>query len=380
MGLAFLLVPIFWWRVRQRRREFQKNDHPRILVVPILTRIGDLVCASVVFRAIKKHFPKSHLSVVAGAKAMGIIKNNPRIDQLINFNDIPFKGLLGRGRFFKFLGKQKFDYVISLTNAPINNLIAFYSFAPHRIKTIREERSLIERITDMFNSETRLYRDHTFLQAHYLKILEPLGIYEDETIQEVFTSPDGDKKTDTYFERNGIEKGEHVVGICITAGNKIKEWGDERFAELARRIVEKYNMTLVFIGGKGDEERINTVLQKLKNVRASKCTKAVDFSIEELPSLIKRLTLIIGADTGPIYIAHALNVPLIDILGPIDPTEQPPEDERSILVRPPANIKPSSFVLKNPGKPEEHRRAVEATTVDMVWAAVLKSMQYFTPR
>jgi ADP-heptose:LPS heptosyltransferase len=103
--------------------------------------------------------------------------------------------------------------------------------------------------------------------------------------------------------------------------------------------------------------------------------KAVNFTLEELPSLIKRLNLYIAVDTGPIYIAHALKVPLIDITGPCDSNEQPPNDELSIQVRPPPYIKPSSFVMKKPGKPAEHEKALESTHVEDVFLAIEKLSQ-----
>ena len=37
----------------------------------------------------------------------------------------------------------------------------------------------------------------------------------------------------------------------------------------------------------------------------------------EMPSVIKRLNLYIAVDSGPIYVAHALGVPVIDIDGEI---------------------------------------------------------------
>ncbi|MEK7090171.1 MAG: glycosyltransferase family 9 protein, partial [Patescibacteria group bacterium] len=189
-----------------------------------------------------------------------------------------------------------------------------------------------------------------------------LGIQNAEDKKEVFTTVEADRKAEKFLQSHGIIPGDLLVGVSITAGNKIKEWGDEKFKELAVKIADKYNAKILFRGAKADEERIDKVLVGLD---AGRFIKEVDFSLEEMPSVIKRLNLYVAVDSGPIYVAHALGVPVIDIIGPVDPGEQPPHDAMAIQVRPPANIKPSSFVFKKPGAPQEHKRAVDSITVDM---------------
>ena len=67
----------------------------RILVAPQLTRIGDLVATTPVFRD-QKRYPNSFVSVVSSANAAGIIKHNPWIDEIIEIEDYQndFFGLL----------------------------------------------------------------------------------------------------------------------------------------------------------------------------------------------------------------------------------------------------------------------------------------------
>jgi len=59
-----------------------------------------------------------------------------------------------------------------------------------------------------------------------------------------------------------------------------------------------------------------------------------DLSIDELKALISKMSLFISADTGPIYIAEAFNIPTIDIVGPVDENVQPPKGRIHKLVIP----------------------------------------------
>jgi ADP-heptose:LPS heptosyltransferase len=368
--LTIIFSPIFFILAKMRRHDY--GEAPRILVIPQLTRIGDLVCATPVFRAIKEKYPHSFLTVMVTGKIAGIIRNNPHIDQIVQFQtrgyaDIP-----------KIVRSLRFDVGISLTPQPIATTTILLGLIPERIKLVREERPMMESLTDWLNTQTSQYPHHTYLPQKYLDMLSAIGISGVSAKKDVFVSEEGEKKAASFLPLvEGEDKGGGLlIGISITAGNKIKEWGDDKFIELAQRILEKYKTTkIIFIGSKNDEPRINKLISFLPlregEDKGGGVVVAADFSLEELPSLIKRLNLYIGVDTGPIYIAEALGTPLLDIIGPVDPAEQPPcSAPRSICVLPPTSIKPTSFVLRRPGK--NHRAALEATSVEMVMAAAEK--------
>ncbi len=379
--LSFVFYPILYLVMRGRRREV--GDAPRILVIPQLTRVGDLVCSTPVFLAIKKKYPKSFLAVLVTRKVAGIIKNNPYIDEIIYFQTKGYSNILQN------VGILKFDWGVCLTPTFMGTVTMMLGLIPNRVKITREGRSLGEFFSDWLCQFRFLYKDHTYLPKFYLKLLEPLGIFSQDDKKDVFVSDEGERKAEEFVANRKSQIANRTVGISITAGNKIKEWGDDKFAELAKRIVEKYNARIVFIGSKNDEERIKTLIGRLKGspstllgdykylvpepVEGQPFVPVTNFSLEELPSLMKRLDLYIAVDTGPIYIAEALGVPLVDIIGPVDPNEQPPCGKpHCICVLPKATIKPSSFVFKRSGRAEEHKKALDATSVEMVMDEVDK--------
>lgn len=359
--LAVVFSPVFYFLIWRRKKFINRRGWLRILITPQFTRVGDLVCATPVFRAIKQQYPHCFLAVLATNKNAGIIKNNPNVDEIIIYKSIDLWGTIKR------VNSLNFDWSFNLAATSLGTVLSYTGLIPNRAKIIRAGRPLTEIITDWLNNFGLLYKHHTYLPRYYLDLLKFMGITESEEVKEVFTAQEGDKRVGGFLGSNGVDGEEILVGISITAGNKIKEWGGRKFAELARKISEKYGAKIIFLGGKKDESRIDEIIKNFDN---RNYLKAVDFSLEELPSLMKKFSLYIGVDTGPVYIAHALKIPLIDIVGPVDSAEQPPEDDLSILVRPPADIKPSSFVLKKAGKPEEHKRALEAIWVEDVLAAV----------
>jgi len=101
MGLllkgAFVLAPLLFLR------GFRANMHTgKILVIPQLTRIGDLVCATPVFSALKEVMPDVHVAVVVAefAGTKGIIENNPNIDEIIVLSNDEYLEFFGIGKIF----------------------------------------------------------------------------------------------------------------------------------------------------------------------------------------------------------------------------------------------------------------------------------------
>lgn len=344
-----------WWRCHKKR-----GGPIKILVIPQTNRLGDLLCATPVFRAIKFRYPTANISVLVSRSksAWEIIKANPHINKIFFYED---QGLVSR------LRQQKFDWSFALTTSALPSLLAFSAMIPRRIKTVVWPKTMSERCSDLLNTNCITYQHHTSLPQHYLRLLGVMGIDEANIRPEVVITPRAEKKARLFFETLGIRDDRFIIGMSLTAGNPIKEWGDERFAELAQRLATRYKATVIFLGSKNDQARISRLLAQFPS---QSFFAAQDFDLVELPALMKRFNLYVAVDTGPIYVAYGLRVPLVDIVGPVDPREQPPVDPDSLLVLPPPPHTPSVFVFYPPGSVAERRQAVDAITVESVYSQI----------
>lgn len=365
--LLLLSYPLLLLFAKQRRSH-KDNKQLRILIFPQLTRIGDLVCTTPLFRALKEKYPGCFLVVVVSMAqgTAGIIRGNPCVDEVIFFESEEYTRFFGLFRFFRKVRKYHFDWGINIAASTMGTLTLMFSLIPRRVKIIRKERPLTESLTDWTNTHKISYKEGEHIPTLYLRALRFLNIPLPSHIRkEVFQAGEGNNKTRDFLYKYSIKENDFVVGISVTAGNEIKEWGVKKFGELARCITNKYSAKIVFIGAPRDREKLECANEYSGNTGII----TTDFNIEELPSLLKRLTIFISADSGPMHIAHALGVPLIDIIGPVDPYEQAPRDGKSIVVSPPAHIKPTIFALRRPGDPRESKRANEAVSVDDVMNA-----------
>jgi len=107
----------------------------------------------------------------------------------------------------------------------------------------------------------------------------------------------------------GIAPGARLAGVHPGAAWATKRWLPERFAELCRRLKSE-GLTPVLIGGPGDAAL---------GAEIAAASGAADLvgktDLEELKSLMGRLSLFVTNDSGPMHLAAAAGVPVVAIFG-----------------------------------------------------------------
>jgi heptosyltransferase-1 len=113
------------------------------------------------------------------------------------------------------------------------------------------------------------------------------------------------------------------------AGWGAKRWPAERYGEVANALREQGLRTIVNYGP-GEE----TLAREVESAGRGAAT-AMQTSISELIALTRRARLFIGGDTGPLHLAAALQIPVVAIFGPTDPTRNGPYGTRNAVLRNP---------------------------------------------
>ena len=213
---------------------------------------------------------------------------------------------------------------------------------------------------------TESYRELSYLPLFYLKILRHLDINSSDDTKEVFLNEVSNARIADFFAKENILSSDVIIGLSLTAGNKVKEWGDDNFEALIRGLRKKYDIKIVFIGAQRERERVDAMIKKIGDPN---CINASGFSIEDLPSLMRRFSVFIAVDTGPIHVAHALGIPLIDILGPVNDIELTPKGKNIKILKPDPYVPPTIFAFKESVDKELTQLAFRSMRVDQVIAA-----------
>jgi ADP-heptose:LPS heptosyltransferase len=251
----------------------------------------------------------------------------------------------------------------------MGSAVALLSRATLRIKLTRRPRPIFEALSDWLNTDTFLYESSTYLPTHYLKMLKPLGVSSVDTGPKIYIEKGSEARANSFMQSKNVTK-RPIVAISITAGNKIKEWGDDKFSELAEAIVSNFDVSLMWLGGSRDEKRITHFVKTLSKNAEDRSFVVAGADLRDVPALLRHSALYIAVDTGPIHIAHALGVPLVDIVGPVDPGELVPRGPKCLAIFPEASIEPSVFAFKKNGRLEEQKAALDSITVERVFREI----------
>ncbi len=330
--LTYLLAPYFYFRIflerTLRRSSGQEKNTPLKILVIQTAKIGDLVCSTPVFREIKKKFHLCHLTVLVNSKTADILKNNPRVDEIVLADWYP--GISGKIKLLKKIKKEEYDWVFNLLPGSFNNIIAFWSLVPNRVATYHKGTGEIMNLLSVFNNYRLEYKSHTYLVNHYLNLLKFLGIEQSSEEKEIFIQPEEEKKALGFLVQNNLSTDDLLIGIGPVPGNKIKQWDLSKFASLSNLLIEKLGAKIIFTGSADDSIQIEKVRKIMRN---NSVNGSGFFRLHELPALLKKMKLFISVDSGPLYIANALGVPVVDIGGCYDIREQTPSGSRYKLLQ-----------------------------------------------
>ncbi len=321
----------------------------RIIVVPA-GKLGDIVCATPVLVALRRYFPNAHI-IVAG-------ENYNLLKPLLADSDLVDEYYLNNVKAdVALLTGPSFESTAPLYLAGIPMIVA-----PEVLGGISPQNTRPYMLLKKF-IKTYSYHIGKYAPRERLRCLEPLGVVTDDTTKRLGFSESASKKVDQFFTTHGINfSSDFIVGITPTAGHKIKEWPEERFAKVADYLITKYHAKVIIVGGPKDGQKVNNVVSLMGSQKEVVIT--TDFNIDELKAFVSKLDMFISVDTGPIYIAEAFGIPTIDITGPIDENEQPPRGEMHRNVVPPKRSRPELYVLnaKSYDKAEALRQTLSITS------------------
>jgi heptosyltransferase-1 len=131
-----------------------------------------------------------------------------------------------------------------------------------------------------------------------------------------------------------------VVLLHPGGGWGAKRWPADRYGALAEEFTRRRGVVLVN-AGPGEEDLAANVL-----AAANGHASVVSCSLPQLIALSRRVSLVIGGDTGPLHLACALGKPVVGIYGPTDPGRNGPYGTRF-------------RVLRNPESRQDHTRRAQ---------------------
>lgn len=284
---------------------------PKKILLIRLDRLGDLVLTLPVIENLKLHYPDARLTVLVRPYLGDLARLVRQIDEVIVYEGfIPTVWKL-RPHRFDIAIDMLFDYTLR------SAAVAILSGAPRRVGFSGGFR---ERLFTDAVSVDAAGRSMVDINLEMMKVLSvPVKVRSPRLALE------GTKKTPR-----------RIVVLHPGAHYPSQRWSAARFADVARKIEEAYDVDVIVVGGADEKDLVRGIMERLKDIGV----KSALPDMAGLAYLLARSSLLICNNSGPLHLAAALGVPTISMMGPTDPDLWRPHGRDNIVLRKPLECMP----------------------------------------
>ncbi|MES1168700.1 MAG: glycosyltransferase family 9 protein, partial [Oleiharenicola lentus] len=292
--------------------------------------IGDTILAIPTLRNLRLAFPQAVIDVLAEPISGDTLAHCPYKNELLYYGP-RLKGARKRNATFPtslldaatFLRARRYDRCYILRRSFSSAILPLLAGIPHRVGFSTEGRNwLLQRSTP--------YADKHEVEC-FLDILRADDIPIADTHNENWTDPATDRQVDAGLAASDRTR----VFICAKSVFDLKDWAPERFAEVITWLIRERNAEVHFCDSPGNAGYYAGILAAVPaDLRAHCHDWSTKLGIRESGSLMRRMNLCFGIDTGFIHIAASFHVPVVGLYGPLEPWRWHPWDTKHTVVRP----------------------------------------------
>ena len=288
----------------------------RILIIRT-DRIGDVALSTPVIKTLRGVYPDAYISFMVRPYARDIVEKNPYLDEVIIYDKYGrHKNFISTLIFGIGLRRKRFDTVLILHPTNRAHIIAFLAGIPERIGY---DRRLPFLLTKSLKDEK--YRGQKHELEYTLDVLGRMGISEFDRSIFIPVSKEDEFLVDYRLSENGLEDKDCIITIHPSSSCPSKRWPLENYAALMKRIKAKYNCGIVVVSGPDEK---NQVLELLRLAGPDTFLDlAGSTSIGELAALLKKSSVFISNDSGPVHISVGVGTPCIVVFGRKQPGLSP---------------------------------------------------------
>jgi heptosyltransferase-2 len=311
---------------------------PDTILVIEYWHLGDLAILVPFLRNLRRNFPRARISLLVNTDLASFLEGQRLVDEFIPVR-VPWARHFNRWRKYNpfsldwislagtilALRKRRFDRAFSGRMDVRDNLMLWLSGARRRFGySIGGGGSfLTDRVTP---DPSRPHRADVWL--HLLESMDESSNPE----------PGGFRLTDAETEQarsfllsRGIPSSAFLIGIHPGARIPTRRWGEERFAEVARRILSETDTHVLWFSEPG----------KSHNVPLMERVHEVSLDFRSFLAVLSRCRLLVCNDSGPMHLANLLNVPVVAIFGPQRPEWFGPRDPNDrVVIHPEFSCRP----------------------------------------
>ena len=280
----------------------ENNNIKSILFLRYDGKIGDMVVNSLMFREIKKVYPNIKIGVVARGAAIDIIKDNPNVDKIYEYNK-DRKKIKDLALMIK---EEKYDLLIDFSEMLRVNQMMLINLCRARFNIGLDRKEW--KLFDLSIESGKDFKWIEHITNRYLAYLVRLGLKRENIDISYDIYLKEEKKYKDFF--NKIKESKKLI-LNPYGASKHKSFSVETLEKIINYLQDKnIAIILVYFGDKYKE--LEFLEKKYSNVYIPKNIA----SILDTIFLISTSNYVISPDTSIVHIASALNKKILTVYPP----------------------------------------------------------------
>ncbi len=285
--------------------------------------VGDAIMAIPALQAIRTHEPNAEITILARRWVSALYERQGLADQLLVLEDLADASAKLRAGHY--------DASILMPNAFHAAWLAWRAGIPERIGYARDGRSALLTRAIPVPAAGEIPAHETY---YYLELLRRSGwLNQLPEVGEIrlTISPESRARAEKHKIAAGARPASRRIAVAPGAAyGSAKCWPPERFAELADRLIARFDADVILFGAPSERDIAARIASGMRH-RSVNLTG--ETPIEDLPAHFSACDVFVGNDSGAMHVAAAAGVPVVAIFGSTDPDGTAPVTSRRTLVR-----------------------------------------------
>ena len=333
--------------------DLKSREFKSILLIK-LSALGDVVHTFPVLNALRARYPKARIDWLVTSDFAELLQGNPAIANVIEFPrqewSKPWQAqpYLNAARLIATLRAARYDLVLDLQGQLRSAVFAFAAGAPVRIGFDKPRKDVWQTLTRKIPDEAKQHAWRGAREGSWLAYTHhiPLPTLDLHPVQRYlgaaallgldagapdFSFPipqEAATRIDALLDYYDIGKAKPLVVLAPGTNWDTKQWRRDGFAEVARHFLQK-QFAVALIGADGER----ALCAEVATLAPGAVNLAGETTLLELAALIRRATICVTNDSGPMHLAVALQRPVVSIFGPTDPVWAGPYKRDGAVLR-----------------------------------------------
>lgn len=341
--------------------------YKNILVINTM-HIGDLMLVTPALRTLRTNYPEAHIALLTDKPLGDLVRCNENLDECILIDKHgKDKGLLALVRFIRKIRARHFDLVINFHRNERASAIAAFSGGE---RIVGYSQPGFKRFFDkvmpncaMADTPPELVKHQVLCHLDVLK--EAVGVKTiDDRGLEMMLPPEEEAKAAALWQQEFAPEAK-VIALNIGASWQTKRWLDSYFAACADRFIRE-GYDVAFMGGPTDVPLVEQCRAQMEEKASSHVhvfTGKVSLTV--LAGLLRRCSLFLTTDSGPMHVGVAMNVPIVTMFGASPVPTFYPYDGKDVLIKTPEPCHPCG-IHECPRKGQDNMACMKNIPVDTV--------------